>query len=71
MSQRKLVRLRDRFPNTSRMTRFRMRKQPGFPAGIDLLGTLYHYEDELAAFEEAHRCRGKDNPALNITEVET
>ena len=26
-----LVRLRDRYPTASRMTRYRMRKEPGFP----------------------------------------
>jgi hypothetical protein len=45
------VRLRDRYPTTSRMTRYRMRKQPGFPDGIDVLGTEYFYEDELEAYE--------------------
>jgi hypothetical protein len=55
MSQRKLVRLRDRYPTVSRMTHFRMRKEPGFPDGIDILGTEYFYEDELEVYEESRR----------------
>jgi hypothetical protein len=52
---RELVRLRDRYPTTSRMTRYRMKQEPGFPDGIDILGTEYFYEDELEAFEESRR----------------
>jgi hypothetical protein len=55
MSQRKLVRLRDRYPNVSRMTIWRIRHEPGFPAGIDHLGTEYHYEDELDLYDESRR----------------
>ena len=62
MSLRELVRLRDRYPTASRMTRYRMRKQPVFPDGVDILGTEYHYVDELEAYEEAHRRLGKTTP---------
>jgi hypothetical protein len=55
MSQRKLVRLRDRYPTASRMTRWRIRNQPGFPVGIDHLGTEYFYEDELDVYDESRR----------------
>jgi hypothetical protein len=54
-TQRKLVRLRDRYPTASRMTLWRIRRQPGFPGGIDHLGTEYHYEDELEAYEASRR----------------
>jgi hypothetical protein len=37
------------------MTRWRIRNQPGFPGGIDQLGTEYFYEDELDAYEESRR----------------
>jgi hypothetical protein len=57
MSQRELVRLRDRYPTASRMTHWRMRREPGFPAGVVVLGTEYFYEDELEAFEETRRRR--------------
>jgi hypothetical protein len=55
MSKRELVRLRDRYRTASRMTRWRMRNQQGFPAGVFILGTEYFYEDELEAYEEARR----------------
>ncbi|MGY4283636.1 hypothetical protein ACVWXO_002856 [Bradyrhizobium sp. LM2.7] len=66
MSQRELVRLRDRYPTVSRMTQWRMRQEPGFPAGVEILGTEYHYVDELEAFEESRR-RSK----RGTTEAET
>ena len=52
---RELVRLRDRYPTASRMTRWRIKKQPGFPDAIDINGTEYHYSDELDAYEESRR----------------
>jgi hypothetical protein len=55
MSHRELVRLRDRYPTVSRMTIWRMRQEPGFPDGVVINGTEYHYSDELDAFEEARR----------------
>lgn len=65
MSDRQLVRLRDRYPTTSRMTHYRMRKQPGFPAGVVVLGTEYFYEDELEAYEASRR-----RPKQDTTETE-
>jgi hypothetical protein len=32
-----------------------MKNQPGFPAGVNIGGTEYFYEDELVAYEETHR----------------
>jgi hypothetical protein len=55
VSQRKLVRLRDRFPTLSRMTRWRIRHEPGFPSAVVLLDTEYFYEDELETYEQTHR----------------
>ena len=55
MSKRELVRLRDRYPTVSRMTIWRMRNAPGFPAGVDINGTTYHYQDELEEYEQARR----------------
>ena len=60
--QRRLIRLRDRYPTASRMTRHRIRNQPGFPDGVDQNGTEYFYEDELEAHEESRR-RRKLQPA--------
>jgi hypothetical protein len=67
MSRRELVRLSDRYPTTSRMTRYRMRKEPGFPAGVLVLGTEYFYSDELDAYEESRR---RLPPKRNATESE-
>jgi hypothetical protein len=61
MSKRELVRLRDRFPTTSRMTRWRIRNEPGFPAAIPLKGTEYFYADELDAYEEARRAEKNES----------
>ena len=55
MSKRVLAPLRHRYPTVSRMTQWRMKHQPGFPAGVDINGTEYFYEDELEAYEEARR----------------
>jgi len=52
---RVLVRLRDRFPETSRATRHRWKKLPDFPIAVDMNGGEYFYLDELEAYEQAHR----------------
>jgi hypothetical protein len=71
MSKRELVRLRDRYPTASRMTRWRIRHEPRFPAGIDILGTEYHYADELEAYEESRRCRRQQSSgSANAAKVE-
>jgi hypothetical protein len=67
MSKRHLVRLRDRYLNTSRMTRLRMRKQVGFPTGVIVNGTEYFYDDELEAYEESCRRR---SPRRGTVEAE-
>src|SRR6476660_7834515 len=68
MSQRELVRLRDRYPTTSRMSLWRLRKEPGFPDGIDILGTEYFYSDELEAYEESRRRRREQSSeAASVT----
>jgi hypothetical protein len=55
MSGRKLVRLRDRYPTASRMTRWRIRHEPSFPAAVVIRKIEYYYEDELQAFEQSRR----------------
>lgn len=55
MTERVLVRMRDRYPTASRMTQWRIRQQPGFPNAVDQLGTEWFYADELEAFEEKRR----------------
>jgi hypothetical protein len=65
-----LVRLRDRYPTASRMTRYRMRKERGFPDGIDILGTEYHRVNELEAYEESRRRRRQQPSDASTAEAE-
>jgi hypothetical protein len=53
--QRKLIKLAHRYPNTSRSTRWRWKREPGFPRPVVIRETEYYYEDELERFEESHR----------------
>ena len=62
MSARTLVKLSDRYPGTSRMTRYRWRRsEPDFPDPVIINGTEYYYEDELETFESRRRL-GKTTP---------
>ena len=63
MSERKLVRLRDRYPTTSRITRWRFRNEPGFPNAVIVRNTEYFYDDELEAYEESRRCAKQEHSA--------
>ena len=58
---RRLVLLDSRFPGTSRMTRYRISREPDFPTPIIIRGRKYFYEDELEAFESRRRV-GKTTP---------
>jgi hypothetical protein len=55
MPDRTLVKLRDRYPGTSRMTRWRWKRLVDFPEAIVINGTEYFYEDELEEYEESRR----------------
>jgi hypothetical protein len=66
--QRRLVRLRDRYGTTSRMTRWRLRNEPGFPLAVRILGTSYYYEDELQMFEESRRDKARPAETGNAGE---
>jgi hypothetical protein len=63
--QRVLMRLRDRYP-LSRMSLWRLSRQPDFPTGITILGRKYYYSDELDAYEERRR---KSPCAAAVTEA--
>ena len=66
--QRRLVRLRDRYPDASRMTRWRIRNEPDFPDAVVIRNTEYFYEDELEAHEERRRRRkASQQAAANTT----
>lgn len=55
MSERRLVQLDDRYPNISRMTRWRIEREPDFPTPIIVRGRKYYDDAELTRWEEAHR----------------
>jgi hypothetical protein len=55
MDDRTLVKLGDRYPGTSRMTRWRWKHDPDFPAPVILNGTEYYVASELTEYEEARR----------------
>jgi hypothetical protein len=61
-SDRKLVLLDNRFPGLSRMTRYRISKEVGFPTPIVIRGRQYFDADELSEWEESHRRLGKTTP---------
>ena len=54
---RRLVRLRDRYPDCSRMTRWRMRQEPDFPDAVVIRRREWFVEAELVEYEEQRRRR--------------
>jgi hypothetical protein len=54
-SERRLVLLDSRYPDVSRMTRWRIEQEPDFPNPIIVRGRKYYDEHELRIFEEKHR----------------
>ena len=57
LSERRLVLLDTRYPDVSRMTRWRIEREPDFPTPIVVRGRKYYDDDELTAWEEARRRR--------------
>jgi hypothetical protein len=55
MSQRELVLLSDRFPGLSRMTLFRIAREPGFPTPFIIRNRRYYDSTELRQWEESRR----------------
>jgi hypothetical protein len=55
MAERRLILLDDRFPNVSRMTRWRIEREPGFPTPIIIRGRKYYDDAELTEWEESRR----------------
>jgi hypothetical protein len=51
MSDRRLVLLGTRYPDISRMTRWRIEQEPDFPAPVIVRKRKYYYLDELEAYE--------------------
>jgi hypothetical protein len=64
-AERRLVLLETRFPDVSRMTRWRIEQEPDFPKPIILRGRKYYDSDELTAFEESRR---RSTPKRSETE---
>jgi hypothetical protein len=61
-SDRRLILLADRFPDVSRMTRFRIEQEPDFPTPVIIRNRKYYDSDELTAWEESRRRVGKTTP---------
>ena len=62
MSDRRLILLAERFPDVSRMTRYRIAKEPDFPTPVIIRNRRYYDADELNAWEESRRRLGKTTP---------
>lgn len=58
-ADRRLILLADRFPDVSRMTRYRIEQEPDFPAPVIIRNRKYYDADELSAWEEVRRRQGK------------
>lgn len=52
---RTLVLLADRFPDVSRMTRWRIEREPDFPVPVVIRNRRYYDDAELTAWEESRR----------------
>jgi hypothetical protein len=63
VSERRLVLLDTRYPDVSRMTRWRIEREPDFPNPIIVRGRRYYDAEELAAWEEARRRRRQPSAA--------
>jgi hypothetical protein len=70
-SDRTLVLLDDRYPNVSRMTRFRISREPDFPTPIIVRNKKYFYAHELSEWEETHRRIKGERKAASAAEVES
>ena len=68
-SDRSLVPLDVRYPDISRMTRWRIEREPDFPTPIIIRNRRYYDADELTAWEEARRRAGKPTPKRSLEEA--
>ena len=65
-SDRRLILLSDRFPDVSRMTRYRIEHEPDFPTPVIIRNRKYYDSDELRQWEDARRRLGKALPKRSI-----
>lgn len=68
--ERRLVLLTDRYVNISRMTIWRVEREPDFPTPIIIRNRKYYDDAELTAWEEARRRLGKATPKHSAAEAE-
>ena len=69
-SDRRLVLLDSRYPDISRMTIWRLQREPSFPTPIIIRNRKYYNSDELTEWEELRRRLGKTTPKRSA-EVES
>lgn len=67
----RLVLLDDRFPNTSRMTRYRISQEPDFPDPVIVRNRRYYYENELSEWEARRRIKRDRETAAKTDSEET
>ena len=70
-SDRRLVLLDTRYPDVSRMTRWRIEREPDFPTPIIVRNRKYYDSDELTEWEESRRRLGKTMPKRCAAEAES
>ena len=69
--ERRLVLLDNRYPDVSRMTRFRISQEADFPDPIIVRGRKYYDDAELTAWEETRRCRRQQSSeGTSVAETE-
>ena len=66
MSERRLVSLTNRYPDVSRMTRWLIEREPGFPQPVIIRSRRYYDSAELTAWEESRR-HGKPRLAVAVS----
>ena len=68
--ERRLVLLTDRYVNISRMTIWRVEREPDFPTPIIIRNRKYYDVAELTEWENARRRLGKATPERSKAEAE-
>jgi len=69
MSERRLILLATRYPDVSRMTRWRIEREPDFPTPVIVRGRKHYYDDEMTEWESRRRLTPKRNAAEAEAEV--
>jgi hypothetical protein len=69
MSKRRLVLLDERYPDVSRMTRWRIEREPNFPRPILIRNRKYYDAQELEQWEEARRADARNHRKFDPPEA--